>query len=110
MSDCVHILRVSRIDCYFLCLFLNTRFAKEYLRACCRGVGSQYITKADLLSMPIFPVRGQIMRHLSARLKKLVKQADFALADCTRLSDELQMLIESKGLCQARLAGVGGSI
>ncbi|MFC1926056.1 N-6 DNA methylase [Chloroflexota bacterium] len=53
-SGCVYIINSQKVDRYYLCLFLNTQFVKNYFDAHRRGVCSQYITKADLMALPVF--------------------------------------------------------
>ena len=75
-SDCVYIIRSQRIDPYYLCLFLNTSFAKDYVNSCRRGVCSQYITKLDVMALPIFIPGVETIHKLSTAFRKILDQMD----------------------------------
>jgi type I restriction enzyme M protein len=98
-SDCVYILSSQRIDTYYLCLYLNTRFAKNYFDACCRGVCSQYIIKEDLLNMPLYLPKPEVIERLSGEFKTILDQINLAqvpashLALASVLTDLLDALI-----------------
>ena len=62
ISDCVYSVKNSIVDAYYLCLFLNTEFAKAWLQSLRRGICSEYLTKYDLENMPIF-VPPQVVRN-----------------------------------------------
>jgi len=99
-SDCLFVLSSKRIDSYYLCLYLNTPFAKKYFDACARGVCSRYVTKADLMAMPLYLPEKQICRRLSKAFKKIVDQisplsvSEECLKDASGLVNELNTLIE----------------
>ena len=68
-SDCVYVLRSKRVDLYYLCLYLKIPFAKKYFNACARGVCSRYITKADLMAMPLYLPGQKVTRDYRGLLK-----------------------------------------
>lgn len=72
ISDCLYVLRSEKIDRYFLCLFLNTKFAKEYFASSRRGVCSQYITKEDVMAMPFLCLGPKIVASFSETVRKLI--------------------------------------
>lgn len=69
-SDCLFVIRSIKLDPLYLCLYLNTRFAKKYLNSRMRGICSRYITKTDLLSLPIFLPDIDMINDLSSQLQK----------------------------------------
>ncbi|MFP4642121.1 MAG: N-6 DNA methylase [Dehalococcoidia bacterium] len=105
-SDCLYVIRSKSINPYYLCLFLNSSFAKKYLDACKRGVSSQYITKDDLLNLPIFvpdvktvrtlantfaetvhtPICSENPKAFSRIMKRLIRRIDI-LTDNTLLDE-----------------------
>ncbi len=102
-SDCVYVLRSKRVDLYYLCLYLNTPFAKKYFNACARGVCSRYITKADLMAMPLYLPGQKVTRELSRAFKNILNKAssprasEVKLAGASVIVKELNTLI-SRGI------------
>lgn len=94
-SDCIYVIRSQRVDPYYLCLFLNTSFVKDYLDACRRGVCSQYITKADLMALPFFLPEEEVIRRLSRDFRTLLDQVS--------LTDDLQPQLSSLSLIASQL-------
>jgi len=98
-SDCLYVLSTKLIDSYYLCLYLNTIFAKEYFDACTRGVCSRYITKADLIAMPLYLPEKKIIKRLSKSLrdvlglKKSSRVSEAKLTNALALVNELDTLI-----------------
>lgn len=73
ISDCVYALRSSIVDAYYLCLFLNTDFAKAWLQSLRRGICSQYLTRHDLENMPIFLPPQRVRNKLSEAFRTAVR-------------------------------------
>ena len=100
-SDCVYVLRSKRIDPNYLCLYLNTTFAKKYFDACTRGVCSRYITKTDLMAMPLYLPETKIVRRLSKAFKDISNRtsplhvSEEQLKVALGLVNELNTLIRS---------------
>jgi len=100
-SDCVYVLSSKQVDSYYLCLYLNTSFAKKYFDACTRGVCSRYLTKADLMAMPLYLPEQKVGRRLSKALKNILDKtgsscvSEAQLADASVLANELNTLISS---------------
>jgi predicted RNA methylase len=100
-SDCVYVLSSKQVDSYYLCLYLNTSFAKKYFDACTRGVCSRYITKADLMAMPLYLPEQKVVRRLSKAFKNILDKtgsscvSEAQLADASVLANELNTLISS---------------
>lgn len=98
-SDCVYVLRSKRIDPYYLCLYLNTAFAKKYLDACTRGVCSRYITKDDLMTIPIYLPDQKVISRLSRAFKNILVKTSLScvpkkqLAKASILTNDLNILI-----------------
>jgi type I restriction enzyme M protein len=98
-SDCVYVLSSKQIDLYYLCLYLNTPFAKKYFDACTRGVCSRYITKADLMAMPLYLPEQKVIRGLTKSFKNILDKTSSSyvseeqLADASVLANELNTLI-----------------
>ena len=68
-SDCVLVVRSETLDPYYLTVFLNTQFAQTFLQACRRGICSQYITKQDFLSLPVYVPTDPYFVRLSAEAR-----------------------------------------
>lgn len=100
-SDCVYVLSSKQVDSYYLCLYLNTSFAKKYFVACTRGVCSRYLTKADLMDMPLYLPEQKVVRRLSKAFKNILDKtassrvSEAQLADALVLANELNTLISS---------------
>lgn len=100
-SDCVYVLSSKRVDSYYLCLYLNTSFAKKYFDACIRGVCSRYITKADLMTMPMYLPEQKIIRRLSQALKNILDKTSSScvpeaqIENASVLANELNTLIST---------------
>ena len=100
-SDCVYVLSNKQVDSYYLCLYLNTSFAKKYFNACTRGVCSRYLTKTDLMAMPLYLPEQKVVRRLSKAFKNILDKtsssciSEAQLADASVLANELNTLISS---------------
>lgn len=100
-SDCVYVLGSKQVDSYYLCLYLNTPFAKNYFNACTRGVCSRYLTKADLMAMPLYLPEQKVVRRMSKAFKNILDKAgslrvsEAQLADASVLANELNTLISN---------------
>ena len=100
-SDCVYVLSSKRIDLYYLCLYLNTPFSKKYFDTCTRGVCSRYITKVDLMAMPLYLPEKKVIRRLSRAFKNILGKtspscvSEDQLKDTLALVNELNVLISS---------------
>lgn len=90
-SDCLYIIRSKRLNPYYLCLFLNSSFAKNYLKACLRGICSQYITKSDLMKLPVFRPKTEVVRKLSQKMMDIHDQIKIA-SDTTLLLSRFHSL------------------
>jgi len=101
-SDCVHILKSQYIDPYYLCLFLNTPFVKRYLNACRRGACSQYITKSDLMALPLFIPEAEVVRRLAEDFGDILLRTNRigdlsrCLASFSLLTRQLDTLIQER--------------
>ncbi|MDO8734265.1 MAG: N-6 DNA methylase, partial [Elusimicrobiota bacterium] len=73
-SDYLHILRVKKINPYYLVMYLKTKFGKDSINLLKHGVGTVSINKKDLLSIMIPIVSETIQAEVEKRYKNILAE------------------------------------
>ena len=71
-TDYIYIIRVKKINPYFLTLYLKTKFSRDIINSLKHGVGTLSINKVDLLSIPIPKVAIKKQRDIEKKYKAIL--------------------------------------
>lgn len=75
-SDCLFILRSSKINPYYLAIFLKSDLGVQQLQCIKRGSCSKFITKEDLLSIQVPIISDEYQINIEKRIKQYINTID----------------------------------
>ncbi|PIU83686.1 MAG: hypothetical protein COS68_02760 [Elusimicrobia bacterium CG06_land_8_20_14_3_00_38_11] len=91
-SDYLHILRVKKINPYYLVVYLKTKYGRDAIQLLKHGVGTVSINKTDVLSIPIPFMPDEFQEKVEKCYKKVISQ--FQKGNIDETTKKLNALIQ----------------